>query len=141
MSFGTRENPYEELMRRDRTKAKAKSLIVEHQHKETDELLTHTAQVIESRRMPNELPAIRAWWWRLFRKAAKTPQHKGLMALCIGEIYYLEGVMSRWLVIPDVLDEDLDTEYKAIMSRYKNIDYSEFLTSGSAAQVSPGTVD
>lgn len=128
-------------MRRDRTKAKAKSLIVEHQHKETDELLTHTAQVIESRRMPNELPAIRAWWWRLFRKAAKTPQHKGLMALCIGEIYYLEGVMSRWLVIPDVLDEDLDTEYKAIMSRYKNIDYSEFLTSGSAAQVSPGTVD
>jgi len=136
----TRENPYEELMRRDRAKAKAKSRIVEHQHKETDELLTHTAQVIESRRMPNELPAIRAWWWRLFRKAAKTPQHKGLMALCIGEIYYLEGVMSRWLVIPDVLDEDLETEYQAILSRYKGIDYSEFLTSGSAEQVPAGAV-
>lgn len=121
------ENPYEELARRDRKRAKAKARHVEHKQKETDELLSHTAQVREDRRMPSELPAIRAWWWRLFRKAAKTPQHKGLMALCIGEIYYVEGIMSRWLVIPDILDEDLETEYQAMRSRYKQsrIDYSE----------------
>jgi len=126
MSFG-KESPYEELMKRDRKRAKAKAMIAEHQHKETDELLTHTAQVKEDRRMPHELPGIRAWWWRLFRSASKTPRHKDLMVLCIGEIYYIEGVMSRWLVIPDVLDEDLDTEYKALLSRYKNIDYSQML--------------
>lgn len=113
-------------MRRDRARAKAKAMLAEHQHKETDELLTHTAQVMESRRMPNELPAIRAWWWRLFRWACKTPQHKGLMTLCIGEVYYVEGIMSRWLVLPDILDEDLDTEYKGMLSRYSQsrIDYS-----------------
>ena len=121
-----KENPYEELMRRDRARAKAKAMLVEHQHKETDELLTHTAQVQESRRMPHNLPAIRAWWWRLFRRACKTPCHKERMALCIAEVYYVEGIMSRWLVIPDILDEDLETDYKSMLSRYSNIDYSEF---------------
>jgi hypothetical protein len=135
-----KESPWEELMRRDKAKAKAKSLIVEHQHKKTDELLTHTAQVVEERRMPNALPAIRAWWWRLFRKASKTPRHRGLMATCMGEIYYVEGVMSRWLVIPDVLDEDLDTEYKALLSRYKNIDYSQFMIGGKSDHVQAGTM-
>ena len=128
MSF--KENPYEELMRRDRARAKAKAMFAEHQHKETDELLTHTAQVMESRRMPNELPAIRAWWWRVFRWACKTPRNKDLMTLCIGEVYYVEGIMSRWLVLPDILDEDLDTEYKGMLSRYNQsrIDYSEAMT-------------
>lgn len=136
MSY-SKENPYEELMRRNQARAKAKSMIVEHQHKETDELLTHTAQVQESRRMPNKLPAIRAWWWRLFRKAAKTPRHRGLMGLCMGEIYYVEGVMSRWLVIPDVLDEDLETEYKAMLQRYSGmgIDYSGFVEGGGSEPV------
>lgn len=62
----------------------------------------------------------------MFRWASRTPQHKGLMALCIGEIYYVEGIMSRWLVLPDILDEDLDTEYKGMLSRYgqSRIDYS-----------------
>jgi len=125
-----KEAPWEELMRRDRKRAKAKAMHIEHKQKETDELLSHTAQVMESRRMPNELPAIRAWWWRLFRKASKTPRHKGLMVLCIGEIYYVEGIMSRWLVVPDILDEDLETEYKVMLSRYNQskIDYSELMT-------------
>ena len=127
MSRSFRESPYEELLRRDRKRMNAKTRHAEHTQKNTDPLLSHTAQVQESRRMPHMLPSIRAWWWRLFRKAAKTPQHKGLMALCIGEIYYVEGIMSRWLVIPDILDEDLETEYQAMRSRYKQsrIDYSE----------------
>ena len=57
------------------------------------------------------------------------------MATCIGEIYYIEGIMSRWLVIPDILDEDLETEYKAMISRYSSIDYSEFMGGEGAESV------
>ena len=120
------ETPEEELMRRDRKRLKAKTMLAEHQQKETDILLSHTAQVQESRRMPSELAGIRAWWWRVFCWAAATPQHRPLMALCARELYTVEGIMSRWLVLPEVLDEDLETDYKALLSRYDNsrIDYS-----------------
>lgn len=128
MRYG--ESAEEELMRRDRKKAYHKARQAEHQQKDTDPLLSHTAQVQESRRMPHILPAIRAWWWRLFRWATATPQHKSLMVLCMAELYFVEGVMSRWLVLPDILDEDLETDYKALLSRYSgasSIDYSEFI--------------
>lgn len=120
------ESAEEELMRRDRKRMKAKTMLAEHQQKETDPLLSHTAQVAESRRLPHELPAVRAWWWRLFCWATKTPQHRPLMALCARELYNVEGVISRWLVLPEILDEDLETDYKAVMSRYQSsvIDYS-----------------
>jgi hypothetical protein len=125
MRYG--ETAEEELMRRDRARMKAKTRHAEHQQKETDPLLSHTAQVQESRRMPHMLPAIRAWWWRLFRWGTATPQHKALMTLCVAEVYFIEGVMSRWLVLPDILDEDLETDYQAILSRYQSglIDYSD----------------
>lgn len=120
------ETPEEELMRRDRKRLKAKTMLAEQQQKETDPLLSHTAQVQESRRLPHELPAVRAWWWRLFCWAVATPQHRPLMALCARELYVVEGIISRWLVLPEVLDEDLETDYKALLSRYDNsrIDYS-----------------
>lgn len=125
--MGYSESPYEELARRDRKRMKAKTMHAEHQQKETDPLLSHTAQVQESRRMPHQLPAIRAWWWRVFRWATATPQHRPLMALCMAELYYVEGVISRWLVLPDILDEDLETDYKAILSKYQSglIDYGD----------------
>ena len=123
------ESAEEELMRRDRKRMKAKTMHAEHQQKETDSLLSHTGQVAEDRRMPHELPGIRAWWWRLFCWAAATPQHRGLMALSTRELYNVEGIMSRWLVLPEILDEDLETDYKALLSRYKDslIDYSEVI--------------
>ena len=125
MRYG--ETAEEELMRRDRARMKSKTMFAENQQKETDPLLSHTAQVQESRRMPHMLPSIRAWWWRVFRWASATPQHRPLMTLCISELYYVEGVMSRWLVLPDILDEDLETDYKAILSRYQSslINYSD----------------
>lgn len=120
------ETAEEELMRRDRKRMKAKTMIAEHQQKETDPLLSHTAQVQESRRLPHMLPSVRAWWWRLFCWATATPQHRPLMALCARELYNVEGIISRWLVLPEVLDEDLETDYKALMSRYQSsvTDYS-----------------
>ena len=126
MSRRGHETAEEELMRRDRKRAKAKTMIAEHQQKETDPLLSHTAQVAEERRLPHELPSVRAWWWRLFCWACATPQHRGLMALCARELYNVEGIISRWLVLPEILDEDIETDYKALLSRYQNsvIDYS-----------------
>ena len=120
------ETAEEELMRRDRKRAKAKTMLAEHQQKETDPLLSHTAQVSENRRLPHILPSVRAWWWRLFCWATATPQHRPLMALCARELYNVEGVISRWLVLPDILDEELETDYKALLSRYQSsvIDYS-----------------
>ena len=120
------ETAEEELMRRDRKRMKAKTMIAEQQQKDTDPLLSHTAQVAESRRLPHDLPGSRAWWWRLFCRAAKTPQHRNLMALCYRETYITEGTMSRWLVLPEILDEDPETDYKALLSRYQSslIDYS-----------------
>ena len=120
------ETAEEELMRRDRKRMKAKTMLAEKQQKETDPLLSHTAQVKEDRRLPHELPAVRAWWWRLFSWATETPQHRPLMALCARELYTVEGIISRWLVLPEVLDEDLETDYKALLSRYQSsvIDYS-----------------
>ena len=120
------ETAEEELMRRDRKRLKAKTMLAERQQKDTDPLLSHTAQVQEDRRLPHELPAVRAWWWRLFSWACTTPQHRGLMALCARELYIVEGIISRWLVLPEVLDEDLETDYKALLSRYSDsqIDYS-----------------
>ena len=124
------ESPWEKLMRRDRARAKAKATLVEKQHKETDVLLTHTAQVPESRRMPHKLPGARAWFHRMFTRACTTPVHKGLMMLMTREVHITEGVMSRWLVIPDILDEDLETDYKAIVRKYSGsmVDYSEPMT-------------
>ena len=129
MSRRGRETAEEELMRRDRKRMKAKTMIAEQQQKETDPLLSHTAQVQESRRLPHMLPAVRAWWWRLFCWATTTPQHRPLMALCARELYTVEGIISRWLVLPEVLDEDLETDYKALLSRYESsmIDYSEVI--------------
>lgn len=128
MSF--KESPWEELIRRDRARAKAKATLVEKQHKETDELLTHTAQVPESRRMPHKLPGARAWFHRMFTRACTTPVHKGLMMLMTREVHITEATMSRWLVIPDVLDEDIDTDYKALQKKYSGsrIDYSDPVT-------------
>ena len=102
-------------------------MLAEHQQKETDPLLSHTAQVPETRRLPHILPSVRAWWWRLFCWATATPQHRPLMALCARELYNVEGVISRWLVLPEILDEELETDYKALLSRYQSsvIDYSE----------------
>ena len=126
MSNRRHETAEEELMRRDRKRLKAKTTIAEQQQKDTDPLLSHTAQVPEDRRLPHELPAVRAWWWRLFSWACATPQHRPLMALCARELYTVEGIISRWLVLPEVLDEDLETDYKALLSRYRSsvIDYS-----------------
>ena len=123
------ETAEEELLRRDRKRMKAKTMLAEQQQKDTDLLLSHTAQVSEDRRLPHELPAVRAWWWRLFCWAAATPQHRPLMALCARELYVVEGIISRWLVLPEVLDEDLETDYKALLSRYKDsvIDYSDVI--------------
>lgn len=120
------ETAEEELMRRDRKRMKAKTMLAEQQQKETDPLLSHTAQVAENRRLPHELPTVRAWWWRLFCWAVTTPQHRPLMALCARELYIVEGIISRWLVLPEVLDEDIETDYKALLSRYQDsvIDYS-----------------
>ncbi|TES93544.1 MAG: hypothetical protein E3J87_02015 [Candidatus Cloacimonadota bacterium] len=120
------ETAEEELLRRDRKRMKAKTMIAEHQQKQTDPLLSHTAQVHEDRRLPHILPSVRAWWWRLFCWATATPQHRPLMALCARELYNVEGVISRWLVLPEILDEDLETDYKALLSRYQSsvIDYS-----------------
>ncbi len=126
MSRRGRETAEEELMRRDRKRMKAKTMIAEQQQKDTDPLLSHTAQVQESRRLPHILPSVRAWWGRLYWWAATTPEHKPLMALCAREFFFVEGVISRWLVLPEILDEDLETDYKALLSRYQSsiIDYS-----------------
>lgn len=126
MSRRGHESAEEELMRRDRKRMKAKTMLAEQQQKDTDPLLSHTAQVVEERRLPHELPSVRAWWWRLFCWACATPQHRGLMALCARELYTVEGIISRWLVLPEILDEDIETDYKALLSRYQSsvIDYS-----------------
>lgn len=124
------ETAEQELARRDRKRAKAKATLVEHQHKETDELMTHTAQVPESRRMPHVLSGARAHFHRQFVRACRTPTHKGLMMLMVQETFITEAKMSAHLVIPDVLDEDMETDYKALQRMYSGsaIDYSEPMT-------------
>lgn len=127
---GYGETAEQELARRDRKRAKAKATLVEKQHKETDELLTHTAQVPESRRMPHDLVGARAWFFRMLTRACTGPTHKRLEMLMIREIYITQGVMSRWLVIPDVLDEDMETDYRALQGKYSSsmINYGETRT-------------
>lgn len=126
------ETAEQELARRDRKRAKSKATLVEKQHKETDELLTHTAQVPEDRRMPHKLSGARAHFHRQFVRACRTPTHKGLAMLMVQESFITEGKMSAYLVIPDVLDEDMETDYKALQRKYSGsrIDYSDPVTGG-----------
>ena len=123
------ESAEEELMRRDRKRQKAKTKLAELKQSEADHLLIYTGVGHPDYRQPYELQGIRAWWWRVFCWAAETPKHINLMALCMRELYNVEGVMSKWLNLPEILDDDAEGNYNALISHYKDndIDYSEFV--------------
>ena len=52
------------------------------------------------------------------------------MMLMVQESHITETKMSAYLVIPDVLDEDLETDYKALQRKFSasRLDYSEPMT-------------
>ena len=122
-----------EQRRRDAEAAKAKSKLADQKKEEADPLLVYTAMGAPEKIMPGELPSIRAWWWRVLTWAMDDPVNLKLAMISIREIYYVEGIMSRWGAIPDVLHDEMATNYELILQKYSDMDVSQFEGGGDSS--------
>lgn len=120
-----------EQRKRDLQTAKAKTKHLEKKKEEYDPLLLYTAMGGRENLMPDELPGYRAYWWRILTYALHDPVDLDLALIAVREIYYTEGIMSRWSAVPDVLHDDLGTNFEMIVQDFeRDFDITTFEDGG-----------
>lgn len=112
VSMSQRQDLMEELDELRRKAQMEKTRLVEVKTKGTDTLQSY------SREMPNELAMARDFWFDLLVWSIEEPAEPHLAIAAILGIYSVEGVMSRWLALAEVLhDREREADYRAISSR------------------------
>lgn len=106
-----RQDLLEELDELRRKAQIIKTQLIEIKTKGTDPLQSYAKE------MPPDLSSAQAWGHDVLVWGVTDPVHPGLAIAAILFLYAVEGVMSRWLALPEVLHDRMrEPDYRALSS-------------------------
>lgn len=120
MAVSSPSAAYDELTEIKKKQAEERAKQAEQRTKDADQYNIYTARGPRDSWMPSELTNARAFWMRMLGLGVTDPMCKRLVRIAAEEIYIIEGFMSRWFRMPEMLtDSEYQGEYRAIMSRFR----------------------